>query len=280
MTLLIKFVACLATVRSFYVNEPVVNMRESPSHESKVVSQTFFSEEVCLEKEANNWLSIRTPDGYSGWIESGSVVNRATPYETSLKVSRLVSHIYGIKDTEYGPIQSLPYGSKLQVLEETDSRWLKIALPDGRECYIQKGDVAIEPVLSNKKELVQFSQKFLDLPYTWGGRSSFGYDCSGFVQMLYNKIGVNLRRDSKQQIVDSRFQTIVIEELETGDLIFFGKSEQKIMHVGLYIGHQQFIHSTVRENKPWLRISNLSDFEWSGHQDAYYPYRAARQLIK
>ncbi|MCP5492677.1 MAG: C40 family peptidase [Chlamydiales bacterium] len=95
----------------------------------------------------------------------------------------------------------------------------------------------------------QFSQKFLGLLYIWGGRSSFGYDCSGFVQMLYSQIGIKLQRDAKQQILDSRLQSIKIDELKLGDLIFFGKSDQRIMHVGMYIGNEQFIHATARENK-------------------------------
>jgi len=196
-----------------------------------------------------------------------------------VKTSRLVAFLYGIKDTERGPVKRLPYGSRLQVLDATDLRWLKIALPDGCECFVQRGDVAAESQVTKKRDLVQFSQKFLELPYAWGGRSSFGYDCSGFVQMLYAQIGINLQRDSRQQILDRRFQAIALNQLEPGDLIFFGKSEQKIMHVGMYIGEGRFIQSTVRENKPWIRISLLSDLEWSGSAEATYPYRAARQLI-
>lgn len=179
------------------------------------------------------------------------------PYGTSLKVSRLAAHVYGVKDTEFGPIQTLPYGSKLQSLDETDPRWINIVLPDGKKCYIQKGDVALEQELYNKEDLVAFSQKFLGLPYTWGGRSSFGYDCSGFVQMLYNQIGIDLQRDSKLQVEDGRFQTVSMDDIETGDLIFFGKSEQKISHVGMCLGNGQFIHSTVSEYQPWIRVSNL-----------------------
>ncbi len=98
--------------------------------------------------------------------------------------------------------------------------------------------------------------------------------------MLYNQIGIGLERDSKQQIRDNRFQTISIENLEPGDLIFFGKSEQKISHVALFIGDGQFIHATTRECQPWIRISRLSVFEWSGDPSANSPYRVARQLIK
>jgi cell wall-associated NlpC family hydrolase len=196
-----------------------------------------------------------------------------------VKTSRLTAHVFGIKDTEHGPIKTLPYGSKLQVLDATDARWLRISMPDGKEGFIQKGDVVAEPQLSKKEDLVQFSQKFLGLPYTFGGRSSFGYDCSGFVQMLYSQIGINLQRDARQQILDKRFRTISLNDLEPGDILFFGKTEHKIAHEGMYIGEGRFIQSGVRNNTPWIRVSLLSDLEWSGSSEAFYPYREARQLI-
>jgi gamma-D-glutamyl-L-lysine dipeptidyl-peptidase len=151
-------------------------------------------------------------------------------------------------------------------------------LPDGQVGYIQNGDIVLESPISHKGDLVPFSQQFLGLPYTWGGRSSFGYDCSGFVQMLYSQIGVDLQRNSGQQILDPRLQKISRDDLELGDLIFFGKSEQRIMHVGMYIGEGNFIHSSARECRPWLRMSSLSDPEWCGSSAAYYPYRTFRKL--
>lgn len=262
-----------------YINEPVVDMRENPTNDSAIASQALFAEEVRIEKQSDGWSCITTPDGYLGWVPSEAIVSRTSPYESSVRTSRLTAFVYGIQDTERGPIKRLPYGAKLQVVDASDSRWLKISLPDGKEGFIQRGDVIPDTQIAKKGDLVEFSQKFLGLPYYWGGRSSFGYDCSGFMQMLYSQIGINLQRDSKQQILDGRFRTIKIEELEPGDLIFFGKSEQKIMHVGMYLGDGRFIQSTVRENKPWIRISLLSDPEWNASSQATYPYRTARQLL-
>jgi len=269
-------VLCVLASSFFCISNPVVDMREDPSEKSKVVSQAIFAEQVRKEKVWEKWSYIRTPDGYKGWILSENLVK--APYNSDLKVTRPRAHIYGVKDTEYGPIKTVPYGSMVQLLDASDERWIKIALPDGSEGYIQKGDVAEEPKLSHKSELVAFSQKFLGLPYTWGGRSSFGYDCSGFVQMLYSHIGIELQRDARQQVLDKRLVTTTLDQLELGDLLFWGKSEQKILHVGMYIGNNQFIHATSRENKPWIRISSLTDFEWSADENAYYPYRIAKRL--
>jgi SH3-like domain-containing protein len=59
----------LSSLSFFYVNEPVVDMRMSPTHNSKVVSQTVFAENVKIENIQDDWVQIVTPDNYSGWIE-------------------------------------------------------------------------------------------------------------------------------------------------------------------------------------------------------------------
>jgi hypothetical protein len=272
----------LMAVPFFYVNAPVVDMREMPSHDAEIVSQAIFAEEVFVEKSVGAWVYIYTPDGYSGWVLSDGLTERTSLYKGDVIVTRLLAHLYGAEDTTRGPIKSLPYGVPLTVLDAASARWLKVALPDGAEGYIQKGNVAAySPVLS-KEELIEWSRQFLGLPYTWGGRSSFGYDCSGFVQICYRQLGISLQRDARQQINDPRFKAISIDKLEAGDLVFFGKSPEKITHVGLYVGNNQFIHAVTAlaaELKPWLRISNLSDLTWSGHPESCVPYRAFRQLI-
>jgi len=265
---------------SYIINDPVAPMRESPAGNSKVVSQALFGEEIGIENTSGDWLLIKTPDGYCGWVASNSLVFTSSAYKKweVAAVSGLAGPIYSVPDIEFGPIKTVPYGSKLRVIEEIDSRWMKILNPDEREAFIQKGDIASEKTIKNKKGLIGFSKRFLGLPYIWGGRSSFGYDCSGFVQMLYGRLGILLPRDSKDQVQDSRFFQIPLEKIEPGDLLFFGKDQEKIHHVGLSLGGGKFIHASAKENRPYLRISKLSDFAWSGAPDCAYPFRTALQL--
>lgn len=263
-----------------YIIKPLVDMREENTHSSKVVSQALFSEKITVCKEEGGWSYITSSDGYSGWVPSDAYVARQAPYAHNCTVSRLSAHLYRFNDIEYGPVATLPYGTALHASDDSDPRWVKVVVPNGQDHYMQKGDLRYGQLsYKNKNELPAFSRHFLGLPYTWGGRSSFGYDCSGFVQMLYSHLGVQLPRDSNQQILDPRFKTCAIEQIEPGDLLFYGKSEHRIMHVALALCHGQFIHASVRENQPWIRISSLDDLEWSGKSAAHYPYRVARQLI-
>lgn len=250
------------------ISVPVVDMKEKPEEKSKIVSQALFGEEIhLLGPETERGTLIQTPDGYSGWIKKEALIQR-NPYLTNIEISRLSAHVYAEPDTEYGPLLTLPFGSRLQS-RGVDARWHRVLLPDEREAFIQIGDVAAELF-----DLRRFCEKFLGLPYTWGGRSSFGYDCSGFVQMVYQRLGKPLPRDARQQVQCGE----PVEKLQLGDLIFWGHSENEIRHVGLFLEKEQFIHTSSRENKPYLRLSSLTDFEWNGSKEAYYSFRTARRI--
>lgn len=268
-----------------YVSSPVADMRQEPREDSEIVSQAYFSEQITLIEDGQEWVKIETAaDQYQGWVQANALCHRGDlylshPSSVIAKVIRRAAHLYGIQDTTYGPILTLPFDSRLEVLEpkeESNSRWLKVQLVNGREGYIQRGDVSFDLSPLNREEMCSLSLEFLGLPYTWGGRSSFGYDCSGFVQMLYRQMGIYLPRDSKDQLLWDGFAPVTFDALIPGDLIFFGLAENKIRHVGFYLGEGQFIHATVAENAPYIRISRLSDPEWNG--SGRFVYSAARTL--
>jgi gamma-D-glutamyl-L-lysine dipeptidyl-peptidase len=254
--------------------DPTVEMRKDPQSNSEVVSQALFSEEITILEEKGNWVKIATAiDGYEGWAKKQGIHSRNTPYSGNVSVNRLAAHVYGTADTIYGPILTLPFESRLLCLNvaDDDSRWLTVELPDGRQAFIQRGDVSQEIAKLEIAETPAFSHRFLGLPYTWGGRSSFGYDCSGFVQMLYRQMGILLPRDAKDQYLFSRFEDCPVSDLTLGDLIFFGFSPHQIKHVGFFLGEGRFIHTSAStENQPYLRVSSIHDPAWNGY--GHYPF--------
>jgi cell wall-associated NlpC family hydrolase len=266
---------------------PVCEMRKSPKYFSEVVSQAIFSEDVHLIDEESDWYKIKTTtDEYTGWVQKKGIVSLSTPYIDNISsfvmVNRLSAHLYAQPDIIYGPLLTLPFESRLKVIDSNqDLRWLKVLLPNSQLAFIQKGDVSSYPTNShlNRQQIANFSQIFLGLPYTWGGKSSFGYDCSGFVQMLYRQMGISLPRDSKDQFISNKLTEHSINQLISGDLIFFGLAKDQIRHVALALGDGKFIHTSVAtENKPYVRISHINDPAWGG-SSAYYPFSAAKRLI-
>lgn len=272
----------LATLSLFhFVNVPVATMRESSEDLSEVVSQAYYSEQVNILKTSPGWIEIETQmDHYRGWIKEGQLASRKDKFllesGVNVSVSRCGAHLYHVPDTIYGPTLTLPFDAQLEVIDEQDKRWIKVATVDGQQGFIQRGDIILNKDLMNRDQIPSFSLQFLGLPYTWGGRSGFGYDCSGFVQMLYRQIGIYLPRDSKDQIRWEGFDAVTQEDLSSGDLVFFGLDENTIQHVGMYIGSDQFIHATVAENAPYIHVSRLSEPEWKG--SGKWQYRAFRTL--
>ena len=250
----------------FYIQRPQEYMRKTPEV-SEIVSETFYSEEVEPLEERGDWVRIRTKmDRYEGWVRKGAFVRCEREFFEGIiaKVYALKAHIYRAPGRRGGPIVSLCFGSRLKVIEQNDAQWIKIALLNGLEGFVERGNISFESGTLTKEKIVELSKRFLEVPYTWGGRTSFGFDCSGFVQMLYREMGVDLPRDSKDQVVWGGLAPVALEEKEPGDLIFFGKDAQSISHVGMSIGGDRFIHATTRESKPWIHISDLSDREWNG----------------
>lgn len=263
------------------ISVPIAVMREFPTEKSPVVSQAIFSDQAHIIDAGRGWIKIETlVDGYRGWVKKGCYhLEKQRPHASNVKVSRLSAHVYRVKDTIFGPILTLPFESLLEIAPDplqNDERWLTVVLPDGKIAYIQHGDVSSDHRLLSLEEVCRLSLQFLGLPYTWGGRSSFGYDCSGFVQMLYRQMGYQLPRDAKDQCRWSHFVDVDLDKTRPGNLVFFGTSDGHIVHVGFCLGDDKFIHATVNENMPYIRVSSLKDSHWSGL--GRLSYRAAKGI--
>lgn len=254
----------------FIVKVPVADMHSTPSEDSDVVSQAILSSEVTVLEVNGDWARVRTNDQYTGWMPLDAVVSKSgtTAYAgsgTTAQVTSMFAHIYRETDvTKHQPLITAPFESHLAVIDAMngDARWLKVQLPDGAVGYVQRGDVTLNPKTLTILESIDLAKHFLGLPYTWGGSSSYGYDCSGFTQMLVRSRGIIMPRDADLQAAWSGVMTIKRDELKPGDLLFFGSGPDHITHTGMYIGNGEFIHSTTHDH-PVVQISRLDDQPWT-----------------
>ncbi|OAB26100.1 hydrolase [Paenibacillus macquariensis subsp. defensor] len=103
-------------------------------------------------------------------------------------------------------------------------------------------------------------------PYQWGGTTASGFDCSGFILYIMGKFNVdNLPRTSETQAKEGT--AVAKEDLQLGDLVFFNTIGNKISHAGIYLGDDQFAHSSSSKG---VRISKLSE---SYYKDRYVTAR-------
>jgi gamma-D-glutamyl-L-lysine dipeptidyl-peptidase len=252
---------------------PVTNMYSGPSDKADVVSQALYGSNVALLVSRGEWSKIQTPDHYKGWVLSRHlrILLTGNGYAVSgptLQIESLFANVYAEPDvTRHKPVITLPFEVRLEAIpaknpKDTHERWLQVSLPDQRKGWIQTGDVVTEPKPLSIPESIELAKRFLGFPYLWGGRSSFGYDCSGFTQMLMRSRGINLPRDADLQATWGGMTKVERNDLQPGDLLFFGSSSKNITHTGMYIGDGQFIHDTTNGH-PVVQISRLEDQPWT-----------------
>lgn len=100
-------------------------------------------------------------------------------------------------------------------------------------------DVKSDPDAS---DVVANAQKYLGTPYQWAGTSpNDGFDCSGFVQYVFAESGYTIKRVAQEQADTAGVE---VNEMAPGDILCFGSSKYNIWHVGIYLGNNQFIHSS------------------------------------
>ncbi|HEY1678671.1 MAG TPA: C40 family peptidase [Candidatus Sulfotelmatobacter sp.] len=270
---------------------PVANMYSGPSDKTDVVSQAIYGSNVLLLVARGEWSRIQTSDRYKGWVPSRHVrtILTGNGYATAgatVQVESLFANIYSEPDvTRHKPVITVPFETKLEIAENPAAAppksaaappaakkspakkmdtegWLHVRLPGQTLAWIQASDVVADPKPLTIAESIELGKKFIGLPYLWGGRSSFGFDCSGFTQMLVRARGVNMPRDADQQAAWTGVVPVERKDLQAGDLLFFGSSAKKITHTAMYIGDGQFIQASTNGH-PVVQISRLDDDPWS-----------------
>jgi len=244
-------------------------MYSAASENTDVVSQAILGSNVEVLEKKHKWAKVRTSDQYAGWISLKELRRANEPYGAPghvVQVESLFANLYRETDvTEHEPVITAPFESHLEVVDGAageNKRWIEVRLPDGRMAWVQTGDIVRDPKPLTIEESIELGKRFLGIPYLWGGRSSFGYDCSGFTQMLVRSRGINMPRDADLQAAWSGAEAIDRKDLRAGDLLFFGASVDKVTHTGMFIGDGEFIHDTTNTH-PMVQVSRLDDQPWT-----------------
>jgi cell wall-associated NlpC family hydrolase len=94
-----------------------------------------------------------------------------------------------------------------------------------------------------EQKILKTGRQFLNIPYLWGGKSTFGTDCSGLVQSIMKIVGIPLGRDTSEQVTQG-LALNMLPEARTGDLVFFDNEEGEIVHVGLLMDQGLVLHAS------------------------------------
>lgn len=217
-----------------FCSVPVAPLRAEPSHRSEQVSQALWGESMHVLGQESTWFHVKlSVDGYLGWISERQVIAPGgTVPESCLQVN---SDWALLKTPDHGKSFILSMGSILR----------PFLGPPGGE--LLQGTAALLPSETQNPALVlERGLAWLGTPYLWGGRSRFGVDCSGLVQVLWGSVGVPLPRDASEQYQKAPFQFETDDPAawQVGNLAFFSEDSDRITHVGLLTGDGHLLHAS------------------------------------
>lgn len=214
----------------------IVPVRHSPSDKAEQVTQLLFGDHYeVLEMNTNGkWLRIRIHfDGYEGWIDKVQHHSVSKDYfaycnKAEFKISTdLSSTILYHKS----PLIIL-IGSIIPI---SSSELFKM-----EEQFAFNGEAKNLGLKREYEYLKNIAFKYLNAPYLWGGKTPFGLDCSGFVQMVFKISGYKLLRDSGLQAGQGK--AVELNDARPGDVAFFKNENGKINHVGILMEDDKIIH--------------------------------------
>ena len=231
-------------------NAPVVPVRENPSEGAEQLTQLLFGEVCEVLDRLPRWTKIRsTLDGQEGWVDFKMVSPASSPHRLEAIVAAPMA---AATPMDGGADLLLTLGTRLpnyshgtfevlgqQYLIDPTCVNITTAQRSTGEADLQQSDL-------QRSDLVTIAQSLLNAPYLWGGKNLMGIDCSGFTQVVYAAMGVNLLRNAREQITQGEVVSS-LSDVQPGDLAFFDHADRdpkatNISHVGLMLSPMEIIH--------------------------------------
>ena len=240
------------------------DLRRHPQSLSEMVSQALLGESLRILETHGEWALVRTErHGYLGWLSPAALAPCTA--EEARRYQAAVTHIvqaelaptWETPERRLPVAGKLPFGVCLPVVAEQNGL-AQVRLPGGELRWTEAAGLlplSERPALDARgiAAVLDLMKRFTGVPYLWGGRTPFGFDCSGFAGAFYAFLGVTIPRDADMQF---RAGLPVEGEPQPGDLLFFGTREAdapgersvgsiaRVTHVAISLGGWEFIHAT------------------------------------
>lgn len=219
-----------------------IPIRKEPAESSEMRTEILFGEHFEILELIERWARIKLSfDGYEGWIDRKIIqsltkeefegINNSDKFITNQQINKVITDKNNIEFL-IGGGSSLPY---------FDSKTKSFKL--GEEKYKLVSEYTKTDKSDLRKGIIDFSLKYLNCSYLWGGRNPFGIDCSGLSQISYKTYGINILRDASQQVTHGNIVNF-IDDAKPADLAFFDNVDGLITHVGLILDSNHIIHAS------------------------------------
>ena len=219
------------------ISTAVAPVHKEASFTSEMITEGLMWESVSILSKKDNWCRVTMEDGYEGWMHYFYLSEPQIDSQNSLILTNRFTPVRTQPDRDGQILTLLSFGTTVPILEKT-SGYCRILLMNGEEGFIPAQQ---EIVQQNRNDIIKLAIYLTGVPYLWGGKTSFGYDCSGFVQMVMKTAGISISRDTGLQIKTDWLEEIPIADTKPGDLVFFSK-DNRINHVAFSARKGNIIH--------------------------------------
>jgi len=205
-------------------------LRKAPSHDAPLLTEALRGERVMVyETDDEGWIwGQLQDDGYVGYLPAAALLTPGA--EPTHRVTALRTLMFPEASIKAPPVDALPLGARVAVLRSQDT----FAVTAGG--FLPARHLA--PLATVEPDFVAVAERFVGVPYLWGGKTTLGLDCSGLVQVALYACGIKCPRDSDMQ-EKALGQPIALAGLQRGDLIFWKG------HVAIALGRNSMIHANA-----------------------------------
>jgi cell wall-associated NlpC family hydrolase len=222
----------------FEVFDPAAPVRRLPVPDALLETEALKGERVTIydqDGEGWGWGQLHS-DRYVGWLPMNAL--RAPDREPTHKVVALRTILFPGRSIKAQPVEGLPLGCRLAI---SDS--------DGELARLASGGFVparhLAPLDAAAPDFVGVAERFIGVPYLWGGKTSLGIDCSGLVQVALTACGVVCPRDSDmQRAIGTEVALGDLSGLRRGDLVFW-KGHVAVLRDPATLLHANAFHMAV-----------------------------------
>lgn len=226
----------------------LIPVRATPAESAEMVTQILFGEKYSVLDRQGKWARVRTEaDNYDGWIDAKLVADVSEE-----EIERQAADAAYVTRQPFSRIESMDGGNALPALAPMGSvvyNGMRMATLLGGEdmlCTLNGRKFILHETGERQDGMplspVGCAKRLLGAPYLWGGRTAFGIDCSGLVQLAYKCCGIQLPRDASQMVESG--SAVPFGAHRENDVAFFANDNGRICHVGLCMEGGQIIHAS------------------------------------